>query len=124
MNAFNVFNKVNFMAVDNASVMKKACQKLNKEHIGCLNHLLNLIVKRFFNSKLIQRPLIEDEDDPDTNNEFEDIFEDEVDELEDLSDSEEELDYSVTQQEALKSVGSIIKKVKKLFFCSVSLFHY
>ena len=81
------------MAVDNASVMKKTCEKLKKEFVGCLNHLLNLIVRGFFNSKIIQG---------ESDN--------------DLSDDEDELNYSDKHSDALKTVGSILKKIKKIVY--------
>ncbi len=37
------------------SYTTQTCIKLKKEFVGCLNHLLNLIVKRFSNSKIIQQ---------------------------------------------------------------------
>jgi hypothetical protein len=129
MNKFCIFNKVNYMAVDNASVMKNTCLKLNKEFVGCLNHLLNLMVKRFFNSKIINsedinEPSDESEDvEADQNDLFDDIFDEEID---DLDEFEENASYEYDQEQlnALKTVAKILKKVKKvvaLFNSSIPL---
>ena len=64
------------MAIGNATVMTNACQKLDKEHIGYLNHLLNLIVVRFFNSKIFSQQQQYDIEDEETM-QFEDIFDEE-----------------------------------------------
>ena len=118
LNNFKVFDKISFMAVDNASVMKKTCEKLKKEFVGCLNHLLNLIVRGFFNSKIIQGESDNDlsDDEEDQADALDDIFDEEVDELEELNDDEDELNYSDKHSDALKTVGSILKKIKKIVY--------
>lgn len=106
LNLFGIFNKINYIAVDNASVMKQTCLKLKKESVDCVNHLLNLIVKRFFNAKMIQQ----DEDDE----LLEDIFEDEIDDWNELNESDDDESYATEYVNALKSVGKILIKVKKI----------
>jgi len=106
LNNFKIFEKVNFMAVDNASVMRNACKNLNKDFIGCLNHLLNLIVKRFFNSKIIKDKESDSEDDE--VNDGDEIFLDEIasNDLEKMQ-SDDEYAYSEEYSKALKTVGKI-----------------
>ena len=112
LNKFKIYERVNYMAVDNASVMKNVCKNLNKENIGCLNHLLNLIVKRFFNSKIIIDNEVESEDDEEDENDGEDIFLDEVSNLDiDQLQSDDEYKYSEVYSKALKTVVKILKKI-------------
>ena len=121
---YNVQDRLKYLAVDNAKVMTNACKRLNKEFVGCFNHLLNLIVKRFFNKDLI-KPDQDDDDDQDFEDEeneeeriTENIFEegDFLDEIiNDFEDSDDyDYDYDNNQKNALKSVGIILKKVKKI----------
>nr|XP_036669721.1 zinc finger BED domain-containing protein 4-like isoform X1 [Drosophila suzukii] len=42
---FDIFNKVVTIVTDNAASMKKACENLQKKHLGCFAHSLNLIVQ-------------------------------------------------------------------------------
>jgi hypothetical protein len=92
--------------IDNASVMRNACKNLNKDFIGCLNHLLNLIVKRFFNSKIIKDKESDSEDDE--VNDGDDIFLDEIasNDLEKMQ-SDDDYAYSEEYSKALKTVGKI-----------------
>ncbi len=100
------------MAVDNASVMRNACKNLNKYFIGCLNHLLNLIVKRFFNSKIIKDKESDSEDDE--VNDGDDIFLDEIgsNDLEKMQ-SDDEYAYSDEYSKALKAFYSILYRGTK-----------
>jgi len=121
MNHYGIQDKLKYFAVDNATVMTNACKRLNKEYVGCFNHFLNLIVKRFFN-----KDLIKNEDENDKDDEFdeydndvvtESIFEKEdqiSDMLEDHFEDNDDYDYGDDQKNALKYVGKILKKVKKI----------
>ncbi len=123
LNNFKIFDKIKYIAVDNASVMRNTCKNLNKEFIGCLNHLLNLIVKRFFNAKIIKDKDTDSEDED--QNDEDDIFLDEVGNI-DIEPIESDDDYSYSEEytKALKTVGKILKKIKiivKLFSKSIPL---
>jgi len=128
MKLFGIFEKVNFKAVDNAAVMTKACKKLKKEYVGCFLHLMNLIVKRFFNSKLIigyGDEEVEDEDEDDENEEaFNDLFQEQDSDDDDDEKEENPQPYHSEQIKALVTVGKSLKKVikiVKLFNKSVQL---
>ena len=54
--------------------MTSVVRKQDKEHIGCLSHLLNLIVKRFFNCKIFESQLDESQDENSDKDEFDDIL--------------------------------------------------
>jgi hypothetical protein len=118
MKLFGIFEKVNFMAVDNAAVMTKACKKLKKEYVGCFLHLMNLIVKRFFNSKLIigdGDEEVEDEDEDDENEEaFNDLFQEQDSDDDDDEEEENPQPYHSEKIKALVTVGKTLKKVKKI----------
>jgi hypothetical protein len=94
----------------------KACKKLKKEYVGCFLHMMNLIVKRFFNSKLIigdGGEEVEDEDEDDENEEaFNDLFE-EQDSDDDDEEEEDPQPYHSEQIKALVIVGKTLKKLKK-----------
>ena len=117
MKLFGIFEKVNFMAVDNAVVMTKACKKLKKEYVGCFLHMMNLIVKRFFNSKLIigdGDEEVEDEDEDDENEEaFNDLFQEQDSDDDDDEEEEDPQPYHSEQIKALVTVGKTLKKLKK-----------
>ena len=90
-----------------------------------LSHLLNLIVKRFFNSKVIQEDLDgEEEEDDDEQSDYED--DEDEDETEELGSEHlvNETNYQPSQLEALNLIGKIcskIKKIVKLFNKSIQL---
>jgi len=103
MNQYGIQDKLKYFAVENATVMTNACNKeLNKEYVGCFNHFLNLIVKRFFN-----KDLIKNEDENDKDDEFdeydndvvtESLFEKEdqiSDMLEDQFEDNDDYDYGL-----------------------------
>ena len=78
-------------------------------------------MNRFFNSKIIIDNESESEDDEEDENDGEDIFLDEVSnfDIEQLE-SDDEYKYSEVYSKALKSIGKILKKIKKSI--SASLF--
>ena len=49
LNEYGIYERLYFMVVDNSILMRKCCQSLNSEFLGCINHLLHLIVNRFLN---------------------------------------------------------------------------
>lgn len=51
---FGVFEKIQAIVTDNAASMKKACEILQKKHLGCFAHSLNLIVQESLALKNIQ----------------------------------------------------------------------
>ncbi|XP_072401942.1 E3 SUMO-protein ligase ZBED1-like [Diabrotica undecimpunctata] len=54
---WNIFDKISCIVTDNAANMLKACELLQKTHIPCFAHSLNLAVQENFKSNLIQ-PLL------------------------------------------------------------------
>ena len=49
LNEYGIYERLYFMAVDNSILMRKCCQSLKIEYLGCINQLLHLIVNRFLN---------------------------------------------------------------------------
>ncbi|XP_041451349.1 zinc finger BED domain-containing protein 4-like [Drosophila obscura] len=54
---FVVFDKIETVVTDNAASMKKACELMQKKHLGCFAHSLNLIVQESLAIKNVQSVL-------------------------------------------------------------------
>ncbi len=48
-----IWDRVFFLAVDRASVMRKCLQDMKKDFFCCFNNLLHLIVNRFLDNKIV-----------------------------------------------------------------------
>ena len=48
LSSYGILDKVSVICVDHASTMGKMCKNFDRDFYGCLNHLLNLICKLFF----------------------------------------------------------------------------
>jgi ElaB/YqjD/DUF883 family membrane-anchored ribosome-binding protein len=63
LSSYGILDKVSVICVDHASTMGKMCKNLDRDFHGCLNHLLNLICKLFFDCVNKCTPGIEISDD-------------------------------------------------------------
>ena len=96
-------------------------RNFDKEHIGCLIHLLNLIFKRFFNCKIFDSQLDESQDENSDEGEFDNIFDDNDDNMDNNFNESGESDteytgesYTATQRLALAKALDRFLKVKKI----------
>jgi len=120
------------MVVDNSILMRKCCQLLKIEHLGCINQLLHLIVNRFLNINIHRKnsshKIIDSTKEIDLTIEYkkDDSSNDSLDELSAEYRNELRLEffpeykeYSFQELETLEIMNGILQKMKRL----VSAFH-
>jgi hypothetical protein len=110
LSKYGILDKVTLMVVDHASTMGSLCENMGRDFYGCLNHLLNLICKLFFECvrKCKSKVVVSDDE------EFEEVVQNNNDSL--LNEPESQIPNLATiteeteQQLALESADFFTEK--------------